>query len=134
MATKKTTIAKKRATIKKTTVAPPKLVADNNQLAVIQLGSHQYMIHPGETIKVQKVHILPGEKFIHSQVLLYHDSQNTIVGTPFLENVSVELQLEKDFKDDKVRVARFRAKSRHRRVRGHRQTLSLLKVVLIKKS
>lgn len=62
------------------------------------------------------------------KVLFYKDDVVTRVGKPYLEDVLVDLEKLEDKKDKKVMVARFRAKSRHRRKVGHRQPISIIKV------
>lgn len=63
-----------------------------------------------------------------NKVLFYKNDSEVKVGTPYLEDVLVGLEKLEDKKDKKVVVARFRAKSRHRRKVGHRQPISVVKV------
>jgi hypothetical protein len=59
------------------------------------------------------------------------DGKNIEIGTPFLPAEAVEARVLAEPKSKKIRVARFRAKSRHRRVHGHRQVNSVVEIVRI---
>ena len=52
------------------------------------------------------------------------------LGTPFLKT-KVKGQILADLKGDKIRVARFKAKSRYRKVIGFRPHLSKVKIITI---
>ncbi|KKT35639.1 MAG: 50S ribosomal protein L21 [Candidatus Collierbacteria bacterium GW2011_GWC1_45_47] len=94
----------------------------NKQLhAVIQLGSKQYLVKVGDKIVSEKIELKEGEKLNVKDVLLTHDGEKTQVGAPFVEGASVDLDFEGTDKGVKIRVAKFKAKSRYRRVMGHRQ-------------
>ena len=69
-----------------------------------------------------------------AKVLFYKNDAQAKVGTPYLDDITVDLEKLEDKKDKKVMVARFRAKSRHRRKIGHRQEISVLKVKSISES
>lgn len=100
--------------------------------AVIQIGSKQFLIKEGDHITAEKLELKDGEVFSTSEVLLIHDGSETKVGTPFIEGASVELIHDGTNRGEKIRVAKFRAKSRYRRVQGHRQTETHLTVKSIK--
>jgi large subunit ribosomal protein L21 len=67
-------------------------------------------------------------------VLLYSDEKKTKIGKPFLKNFQVTGEIESQLKGKKIRVATYKAKSRYRRVVGHRQLLSKIKIKKIKSS
>ena len=103
-------------------------MANNSLHAVIELGGKQYLVKAGDKIKTEKLELKDGEKLTVSEVLLTHDGVKTQVGEPFVKGASVELTFINTDKDEKIRVAKFRAKSRYRRVQGHRQFQSHLTV------
>lgn len=80
------------------------------------------MVKEGDTLQVTR------QSALEPKVLFYKNEGTVKVGTPFLEDVLVDLEKLEDKKDKKVVVARFRAKSRHRRKVGHRQPISVVKV------
>lgn len=144
MATKKTTIETsapiKKVAGKKTIKAPAKVkvtetpaIISPNSFAVIELCSHQYTVRAGDTIKVEKLELKEGEKFNLSEVLLFSSEEDTFIGTPFVVGATVELEHIKTAKGTKIRVARYRHKSRYHKVNGHRQMVTELKVIGITK-
>jgi len=62
------------------------------------------------------------------KVLFYKDEEREMVGVPDLPGVKVETEKVEDKKDKKVEIRRYRAKSRYRKKRGHRQPVTLIKV------
>jgi len=75
---------------------------------------------------------LDGKTFKFDQVLLTAKGEKVVVGTPYIKGAMVEAGLLTQTKAAKIRVARFKAKSRYRKVTGHRQKLTKLKIKKIK--
>lgn len=80
------------------------------------------MVHEGDFLEVTR------QEELSCNVLFYKDDGQTLVGTPLLETVFVELERIEDKKDQKVVVARFKSKSRYRKKKGHRQPISVIKI------
>ena len=100
------------------------------QKAVIITGGKQFLVSVGDTIKSEKIDTK--EKNLKlTEVLAVSDGQKYTFGTPFIKDASVEVEVVKQFKEDKVQVLKFRSKSRYRRRNGHRQPKTLLKVTKI---
>lgn len=95
--------------------------------AVIETGGKQYQVSEGETLEVELVGEEKGTVSF-DKVLLYVDGDAVKVGAPYLEGFSVKAKIEENFKADKVTVGKFKAKSRYRRLRGHRQNYSRVKI------
>lgn len=96
--------------------------------AVIRTGGKQYKVVEGEEILVEK---LPGEKgdsVVFDQVLLLVDDKKIDIGQPLVEKAGVKAKVLEQAKGEKIRVVKFKAKSRYRRVKGHRQRLTKVKI------
>lgn len=94
--------------------------------AIIKLGGKQFMVQEGTQFTIERQGALKPE------VLLFSDGKDVLVGQPVLAEISVKMEfVEKDTKAAKIRVGRFRNKSRHRRVKGHQQPISIVKVKTI---
>lgn len=91
--------------------------------AVIQLGGKQYLVKDGDVFEVERQPKSP--KF---DVLVYFDGKKHDIGEPFLKGTPVKISNEEDVKGKKIKVTRFKSKSRYRKTKGHRQPLSILKV------
>ena len=91
--------------------------------AIISLDGKQFKVSEGQVFKVNSL-----ENFDDLKVLTFTEDENTDFGSPFLENIKVSLSKIEDRLDEKLRVSRFRSKSRHRRTKGFRQPISIVKV------
>lgn len=97
--------------------------------AVIQTGGKQYRVSEGSQINVESLHLLADKPVSFSDVLLYvSDNAEVKVGKPYVDGIVVKGKVIGEKKGQKIRVARFLAKSRYRRVHGHRQILSNIKI------
>ena len=92
--------------------------------AVIKSGGKQYKVSEGDTIEVDNLDIKDGEKVVFDRVLLKVNENGVKVGTPTVKGEKVEGKLIKAVKGDKVRVSKFKAKVRYRKVNGFRASLS----------
>jgi large subunit ribosomal protein L21 len=99
--------------------------------AIIALAGQQHIVHENDEIVTQKIEQAVGEKVTVNQVMLTADGDQTQIGTPFVENASVTLEITNQGHADKIRVATYKAKSRQRKVYGHKQPLTTLKVLSI---
>ncbi len=99
-------------------------------LAVIKTGGKQYLVREGDTLKIEK---LEGEagKIEFAEVLMVDDGTTLQLGTPLLDKMVVEGELVKTFKDDKVMVFKMKRRKRYRRMKGHRQQQTLVKITKI---
>ncbi len=96
--------------------------------AVIRTGSKQYKVKEGQQISVEKLVGKEGSTIKLEEVLLVVDGENRNVGSPLVKNAFVSAQILAQAKGEKIRVATFKAKSRYRRAKGHRQKLTLLQI------
>ncbi|EKD95083.1 MAG: hypothetical protein ACD_25C00077G0009, partial [uncultured bacterium] len=94
-----------------------------DKYAIIKIGSAQYKVHEGETLTVDNQN---GE--VNAEVLLFSDGKETVLGAPTVKGAYVKLKITGAKRGDKLRVSRFKSKSRYRKVRGYRDTLSELLV------
>lgn len=99
--------------------------------AIIQTGGKQYKVSEGDVLEVEHLPNKKDQKVTFSEVLLYTNDGAIKLGNPFINGVTVEGVVLDHVKGDKIRVAKFKAKSRYRRVTGHRQSLSKVKIDLI---
>ena len=100
--------------------------------AIIQTGGKQYKVIEGQTISVEKLPGKPKAKINLDQVLLFVDGDKVTVGKPTLKSVKVSAQIIDQLKDKKIKIAKFRAKSRYRLTKGHRQQITKIKITSIK--
>ncbi len=98
--------------------------------AVIRTGGNQYVVAEGDTIAVDL--IKDAKKSVEFTPLLVVDGDKTTVGKPEVTGAKVTAQVvEADVKADKVTAIRYKPKKRVRKVRGHRQRQTQLKITKI---
>jgi len=101
--------------------------------AVIKTGGKQYRASEGEEFEIEKLEGKEGDKIDFDEVLLVVDGEKVEIGAPKVEGAKVLAEIVEQKKGEKIRVAKFKAKSRYRRVQGHRQLLTKIRILEIKK-
>ncbi len=96
--------------------------------AIIKLAGKQVKVEENDKFIIDQLETEPGKSITINEVLLTKDDKKVTVGTPLVDKAKVELKVLEHFKDSKLRVAKYKAKSRYRRVYGHRQHKSLVQV------
>lgn len=92
-----------------------------NTWAIVKTGGKQYKVIEGKTIVVEK---LDGEKntLVTFDQVLAIGGEKQVIGSPYIKMAKVKGKIVETFKDDKVRVVKFKPKSRYTRTQGHRQS------------
>ncbi len=96
--------------------------------AIIEMPGNQYRVAEGDTIKTEKLDGNTGDTVDIDKVLLISADDNVTTGKPYVEGASVKLSIVKTAKDKKVDVFKMKTRKGFRRLRGHRQNYTLLKV------
>jgi len=96
--------------------------------AVIKHGGTQYLVSEGDQLVVNRLAEKEGEKIKINEVLLLVNEDKVTLGKPLVKEASVNAKIMKHFKGEKVRVAKFKAKTGYRRVTGFRSQLTLIEV------
>ena len=99
--------------------------------AVLQSGGKQYKVAEGMEIEVDKLESSIDSDHKFDKVLLYVKDGVYQLGRPHIDGASVTGRVLEQKKGVKIRVAKFKAKARYRRVQGHRQLLTKLKITKI---
>lgn len=102
-------------------------------LAVIKTGGKQYKVTENDVLKVEKLDVEAGKTFTFDEVLLVasEDGKSVNVGTPVVKGAKVTAEVLEQGKADKVRVIKFKNKVRYKRIRGHRQPYTKVKITKI---
>lgn len=101
--------------------------------AVVQMGATQYVVREKEEFLVDRMVAEEGKNVMVDKVLLYADSDGgkVLIGTPFLDNVTVEMRVMGNERGEKIRVFKMKSKKRYRKTQGHRSEYTRLKVLKI---
>ena len=98
------------------------------EYAVIKTGGKQYKVSKDQVIEVERLPFKDGESFSFEEVLLHVADGAVKLGKPKVAGIVVKATVVKNFKGDKLRISKFKAKSKYRRVTGHRQSLTEIKI------
>lgn len=98
------------------------------EYAIIRTGGKQYRVQSGDVIQVEKLEGKKNEAVTFSEVLLHVADGKMTVGKPVVKDFSVTGVVVAQEKGEKIRVSKFKAKARYRRVTGHRQQLTRVRI------
>ncbi len=99
--------------------------------AIIQLLGKQFQVTEGDQLIIDRLDKEEGKKFDITDVLLIKSDKELKIGQPLVEKAKVNCKVVKHQRAKKIRVARFKAKSRYRKVYGHKQPQTVVEIVSI---
>ncbi|MBU0546675.1 50S ribosomal protein L21 [Patescibacteria group bacterium] len=100
-------------------------------LAVIKTGGKQYLVSPGDKIKIEKVNTPEGEDIIFSEVLLVEKGNKIQIGTPLVKEAKVIGKVLRQSRAKKIIVFKYKSKTRHKTKKGHRQPFTEIEITKI---
>ena len=89
--------------------------------AIVKTGGKQYRVSPGDVVDVELLSAEEGSTTEISDVLAVSRDGEVEFGKPFVDGARVVAQVQTHYKDRKIIVYKYKAKTRYRRKRGHRQ-------------
>jgi large subunit ribosomal protein L21 len=95
--------------------------------AVIRTGGKQYRVEPGSLIRVEKLDGDVGTPVEFNEVLLA-GGEAIRIGTPLVEGAMVRGEIVNHMRDKKVLIFKKKRRKNYRRRRGHRQSLTTVRV------
>ena len=100
--------------------------------AIIETGGKQYKVSKGDVISVEKLDANLDDKITFDKVLLI-GGESTNVGNPYIEGASVEAKVISQYREKKVIVYKYKAKTGYHKKNGHRQYATKLEITKINK-
>lgn len=100
--------------------------------AVFKNGGKQYRVVENQVLKLEKINAALGEEIKLEEVMMVgDDAAKANIGKPYVKGASVTIQVVAQEKDEKVIIFKKRRRKNYRRKNGHRQPISLVKIVSI---
>lgn len=96
--------------------------------AVIKTGGKQYKVMPGDIVEVERLGTEANKEITFPEVLLYTADGTVKIGQPLVSGVTVAGTVVANVRGEKIRVSKYKAKVRYRKVRGHRQELTQVRI------
>ena len=97
--------------------------------AVIKTGGKQYVVRPGDKIKIEKLEIPEGEEVFFDALMV--SDKETLVGAPFVKGYKVKAKIIGGGKGKKIIVYKYKAKKRYHKKQGHRQLFTEIEILSI---
>jgi large subunit ribosomal protein L21 len=99
--------------------------------AVIRTGGKQYRVAPGDLVRVERLEGDVGSAVEFAEVLLASADDAVRIGTPLVSGVRVRGTIVAQGRDRKILVFKKKRRKNYRRRRGHRQSITTVRVTEI---
>lgn len=96
--------------------------------AVVVTGGKQHRVREGDLIRVEKLEGDVGSAVTLERVLMVGGEAEAKIGTPVVEGASVETEIVRQGRTKKVLVFKKKRRKNYRRLYGHRQPFTHLRV------
>lgn len=97
--------------------------------AVIETGGKQYKVAKNDVIFVEKLDGDAGAEVTFDHVMLIGDGETRTVGRPYIAGAAVFATVLEQTRGPKLIVFKKKRRQNYRRKRGHRQHLSVLRIM-----
>lgn len=99
--------------------------------AVIETGGKQYRVQVGESIEIERLTVEKGAQTDLTSVLARSDGAVLTVGTPMIAGAKVTAEVVEHKRGTKVVAFKKRKRKGSKRKVGHRQELTILKILSV---
>jgi len=99
--------------------------------AIIRTGGKQYRVAESDVLKIEKLPGAAGETVAFGEVLMVGAGAEARVGAPLVEGARVTAEILEQARGPKIIVFKKQRRQNHRRKRGHRQDLTVVRITAI---
>lgn len=100
--------------------------------AVIKTGGKQYRVAKDDVLAVERLAAEPGTMVAVGSVLMIgEEGQAPTVGRPVVDKAAVFAEVLKQARNDKIIVFKKKRRKNYRRKKGHRQDVTVLRVLAV---
>lgn len=96
--------------------------------AVIELGSKQYKVSPGDVFGVAKIDGNKKGSLVISEVLLVYKDRQLHIGQPYVKGARVKAHILDSYKGKKTIAYRYLRRKDSRLKKGHRTSLTRIEI------
>ncbi|MDI6783306.1 MAG: 50S ribosomal protein L21 [bacterium] len=96
--------------------------------AIVETGGKQVKVAVGDSVKVEKLDVEVGKEVTLDKVLLISDDKEPKIGKPYVAQAKVVAEVVDQDKSKKVRVFKYKKRKKYRKLKGHRQAYTELKI------
>ena len=97
--------------------------------AVVKTGGKQYRVEKEDVVLVEKLNANDGDQVVLGNVLMIGEGGKVTLGNPMINDAAVMAQVVRQTRGPKITMIYKRRRKNSRRKQGHKQDLTLLKII-----
>ena len=97
--------------------------------AVVKTGGKQYRVEKEDVVLVEKLNANDGDQLVLDKVLMIGEGKKVTLGNPMINDAAVMAQVVRQTRGPKITMIYKRRRKNSRRKQGHKQDLTLLKII-----
>jgi large subunit ribosomal protein L21 len=98
--------------------------------AIIEANKTQIAVETDARIRIPLIDSEIGKELSFDKILMISDGETPIIGKPYIEGASVTAEVVGHGRLDKVKVFKFKKRTKYRKMKGHQQDYT---EILVKK-
>ncbi|WP_165217136.1 50S ribosomal protein L21 [Affinirhizobium pseudoryzae] len=99
--------------------------------AVIKTGGKQYRVAADDVVTIEKLDVAAGEVIEFNEVLIIGEGADAKIGAPFVAGAVVKAEVVEHNRGKKVLSFKKRRRQNSKRIRGHRQHHTVVRITAI---
>jgi large subunit ribosomal protein L21 len=96
--------------------------------AIAEIAGDQVILEPGKQVRVPKLELQQGEKYMIDKVLYLRDGDKIQVGRPYIEGLQITAAVVEQKRLPKVVIFKKKRRKGYQVTKGHRQHFTVLSV------
>ena len=97
--------------------------------AVVKTGGKQYRVEKEDVVLVEKLDANDGDQVVLDNILMIGEGKKVTLGSPLVNDAAVMAQVIRQTRGPKLTMIYKRRRKNSRRKQGHKQNLTLLKII-----
>ena len=97
--------------------------------AVVKTGGKQYRVEKEDVVLVEKLDANDGDQVVLNNILMIGEGKKVTLGSPLVNDAAVMAQVIRQTRGPKITMIYKRRRKNSRRKQGHKQNLTLLKII-----
>ena len=97
--------------------------------AVVKTGGKQYRVEKEDVVLVEKLDANDGDEVVLDNILMIGEGKKVTLGSPLVNDAAVMAQVIRQTRGPKITMIYKRRRKNSRRKQGHKQNLTLLKII-----
>ena len=99
--------------------------------AIVETGGRQIRVEKDLVVRIPKVGVEKDGEITLDRVLYFTDGKKAKIGNPYVEGACVTARIVTHGKDKKIKVFKFKRRKDYKKLKGHRQDYSEIKVTAL---